>query len=248
MIRLENVSKSFGEKKVLGNFSFEIPDGEICFFLGKSGTGKSVLLKVLLGLMEPDEGKIFIDEFLVNGISANEHRRLFRRCGIVFQFPALLDFLTVGENVMMAVEGFAKLTPETAAGLATEWLAQVALAPRIASQYPTELSFGIQKRVAIARALAVGPRHLLFDEPTTGLDPIASDAIHDLIRGVARARRMTAVVVSHDLRRALRVADRLFLLEKGEIVFQGTPEQFSACPHPIAREFIQASRLVELTP
>lgn len=249
MIRLSHVNKSFGPKQVLKDFTFEIPDGEICFFLGKSGTGKSVLLKHLLGLMTPDSGDVYVDEFVVKSLDAATHRQLFRRCGIVFQFPALLDFLTVGENVMMATEGFSRLRTEAANAQCVAWLEQVGLGREVAGHYPTELSFGLQKRVAIARALAVGPKHLLFDEPTTGLDPIASDGIHHLIKTVAKSHGMTAVVVSHDLRRALKVADRLFLLEKGEVVFTGTPTEFARCSHPTARDFLKASQSVaEVSP
>jgi len=242
VIRLEHVSKSFGEKRVLKDVSFEVPDGEICFVLGKSGTGKSVLLKHLLGLMQPDAGRLFVDEFALAELTPAAHRDLFRRCGIVFQFPALLDFLTVSQNVVMATPDFARLRAEEAAVKAIPWLKQVGLGDELGGHYPTELSFGVQKRVAVARALAVGPKHLLFDEPTTGLDPIASDAIHALIRKVARDHGMTAIVVSHDLRRALAVADRVVLLDLGELVFVGEPSAFERCAHPTAKAFMAASR------
>jgi len=241
VIALKNVSKSFGEKRVLRNVSLTVPDGEICFFLGKSGTGKSVLLKHLLGIMQPDEGTVAVDEFRLAELTPETHRELFRRCGIVFQFPALLDSLTVAQNVIMAMPGFAKWNEEAAIAKSLPWLAQVGLGDEVASHHPVELSFGVQKRVAIARAMAVEPKHLLFDEPTTGLDPIASDAIHALIRKVTKSHGMTAIVVIHDLRRALAVADRLVMLDAGEIVFDGKPAEFSRCEHPTARQFLQAN-------
>ncbi len=242
MIRLDAVSKSFGSKRILKEFSFDIPDGEICFVLGKSGTGKSVLLKNILGLMPPDKGKIFVDEFSVTELTAQNHLELFKRCGIVFQFPALLDFLTVSENIMMGLPEFSKMTTSQCRRRSLPWLTQVGLDDAVSGFLPTELSIGVQKRVAIARALAVGPRHLLFDEPTTGLDPVASDAIHALIRNVSRLHKMTAVVVSHDLGRAIKVADRIFLIEGGEIAFRGSPAEFTQCTHPTAVDFLQATR------
>ena len=144
--------------------------------------------------------------------------------------------------MVMATPEFSQLRVEEAVAKAAPWLRQVGLGAELGGHYPTELSFGVQKRVAVARALAVGPKHLLFDEPTTGLDPIASDAIHALIRKVARDHGMTAVVVSHDLRRALAVADRVVLLDSGEPVFMGKPSEFEQCPHPTAKAFMAASR------
>ncbi len=241
MIALHNVSKSFGEKRVLRNVTLEVPDGQICFFLGKSGTGKSVLLKHLLGIMQPDEGTVTVDEFQLAKLSPERHRELFRRCGIVFQFPALLDSLTVAQNVIMAMPGFAKWSEQEAVDRSLPWLKQVGLGDEVANFHPVELSFGVQKRVAIARAMAVEPRHLLFDEPTTGLDPIASDAIHALIRKVTKEHGMTAIVVSHDLRRALAVADRLVMLDAGQIVFDGKPSEFPRCEHATAKQFLAAN-------
>ncbi len=241
MIRLVNVSKSFGEKRVLRNVSLEVADGQVCFFLGKSGTGKSVLLKHLLGILQPDQGAVAVDEFQLAELTPKSHRDLFRRCGIVFQFPALLDSLTVAQNVIMAMPGFAQWNEEAAVEKSLPWLKLVGLGDEVARFHPVELSFGVQKRVAIARAMAVEPKHLLFDEPTTGLDPIASDAIHALIRKVTKSQGMTAIVVSHDLRRALAVADRIIMLDGGEIIFDGKPSAFKQCEHATARQFLAAN-------
>lgn len=238
-IRFEHVSKSFGAKNVLNDFSFETSRSEILFILGKSGTGKSVTLKHIVGLLKPDHGRIYVDQEDITELSDEALGPVRKRCGMVFQHPALLDSLTIRKNI-----AFGLTTPEAHAHLeierrVRETLALVQLGPEILDRLPTEISYGMQKRVSLARTLAPAPSTLLFDEPTTGLDPIATTAINRLIADLSRKLNVTSLVVSHDMKSALDIADRILVLDQGKIAAIGTPAEMQTSSVPLVRDFLR---------
>lgn len=239
MIIIENLSKAFGNRKVLDQVSFTIPAGQCLFVLGKSGVGKSVLLKHIVGLITPDDGKIRVGGLEVDVKDPLGLQSVRKQCGLVFQFPALLDSVTVFENVAFGLRarGIAGNAEEIETKVKKE-LSRVGLEDSILEKYPAQLSYVAQKRVSIARTLAVAPDYLLFDEPTTGMDLVATSALNSLIQKLARELRVTTVVVSHDIKSALKISDRIILLENGRIVFDGSPEQFKASHVQLAKEFL----------
>lgn len=245
-IRFAGVTKSFGPKTILRDVSFEAKRGEILFVLGKSGMGKSVTLKHIVGVMKPDEGAVFVDGQDLGPLDADGLGAIRRKCGMVFQQPALLDSLTVYENV-----SFGLRTPQFNAArerplaereirdVVIEKLALVNLGPEILDRKPPEISYGMQKRVSMARTLAPGPQYLLFDEPTTGLDPITTNAVNELIRSLSRRLNVTSVVVSHDMACALRIADRILVLDQARILALGTVQEIRASREPLIQEFLE---------
>ncbi len=235
MIRFESVSKSFGTKRVLDDVSFEVPAGEILFILGRSGVGKSVTLKHMVGLLRPDRGCVLVDGVNVPDAGVEQLQSVRRRCGMVFQHPALLDSLTVLQNVCFGIEG----RPEAELRrIATETLELVQLGPEVLDRYPTEISYGMQKRVSLARTLAMRPSYLLFDEPTTGLDPITTNAVNDLIFELSRKLKVTSIVVSHDMNCALKIADRIMVLDQGRILALGPAREIRESGEPLIRDFL----------
>ncbi len=238
-IRFENVRKSFGSRAVLDGVSFEIKKGEILFILGKSGVGKSVTLKHVVGLIKPDSGRVWLDDACVNESDEAGLKRVRRQCGMVFQHPALFDSLSVRENIAFGIE--AEIVDRAALDARVrqtlEWVQLDANAVWDAGV--ESLSYGMKKRVSLARTLAPGPTTLLFDEPTTGLDPITTSKINELILKLSRELRVTSVVVSHDMRSALRVADRVLVLDQGRLLALGTPDETRASREPLIREFLE---------
>ncbi|MGZ3707871.1 MAG: ABC transporter ATP-binding protein [Bdellovibrionota bacterium] len=244
-IRFENVSKSFGPKTVLRDVSFEVAKGEILFILGKSGMGKSVTLKHIIGLLKPDSGRVFVDGSDVTRLGDNELADIRRKCGMVFQHPALLDSLTVFGNVSFGLKTpqFVRslprpLTEDEMRKRATEKLALVNLGADVLDRLPPEISYGMQKRVSLARTLCPEPSYLLFDEPTTGLDPITTNAVNELIRELSRKLRVTSVVVSHDMGCALAIADRILILDQAKILAIDTVENIKRSKEPLIRDFL----------
>lgn len=239
-LRFVEVKKRFGERTVLDGLSFETLPGEILFLLGRSGVGKSVTLKHLVGLIRPDSGKIFVDEVDVTLLKEEEFGPIRRKCGMVFQHPALLDSLSVRANIGFGLRQDVQARPFTDAeeSRIRTCLELVHLHPKVLDQKPPELSYGMQKRVSLARTLAPGPEILLFDEPTTGLDPIATEAVNDLIRDLSRRLRVTSIVVSHDMKSALSVADRILVLDAGKILALGTPQNIRDSQIPLIRDFL----------
>ena len=241
MIRFEGVSKSFGAKHVLRDISFEVTEGEILFILGRSGTGKSVTLKTLVGLLKPDAGRVVLTDterrgtLNVNELDDEGLSRARRICGMVFQHPALLDSLTVRENVAFGLKGWDEAKVEARV---EECLRLVHLDGTVLDKKPPEISFGMQKRVSIARTIAPSPRALLFDEPTTGLDPITTNAINDLIFELSRQLKVTSVVVSHDMGCALKTADRILVLDGGRILALGTVDEIKHSREPLIVDFL----------
>ena len=245
MITFKNVHKSFGEREVLKGISFEVPAGQILFILGTSGTGKSVLLKNIVGLLKPTSGEIFIAGKEISRLSEIEMFPVRRMCGMVFQQPALFDSLSVFENVAF---GLRKHQPDLNEGQITarvkECLSLVHL-HGIESKMPQSISYGMQKRVSLARTVAVNPRILLFDEPTTGLDPVTTNAINALILELSRKLKTTSLVVSHDMQCALDIADHILVLDKGEIVAQGSPAELKKSKQPLVQDFLKEALSAE---
>lgn len=240
MIELRGVKKRFGEQVVLDGVDFTVMDGETVALMGASGTGKSVLLKHINGLIRPDAGTILVDQLEVTRLSRRELAQLRTRIGYVFQNGALFDSMDVFENVRLGVSDERKYKDLAyCRARVDECLRLVNLAPEVARKYPAQLSGGMRKRVGIARAIAGEPSYLLYDEPTSGLDPVNADIIDDLVKRLSEELSVTSVMVTHDVRGAFRVADRLALLADGRIVLQGTPAEFHASRHEKVRAFLE---------
>jgi phospholipid/cholesterol/gamma-HCH transport system ATP-binding protein len=238
IIQLEKVYKSFQDLRVLRGVDLTIKSGEITVILGRSGGGKSVLLKHLLGLMLPDEGQVRVDGQNLTGLSENELFALRRRFGYLFQHGALFDSLTVGENVAFPMQEHTDWRRTKISEVVQAKLSQVGLSD-IANKLPGELSGGMRKRVALARALALDPEILLFDEPTTGLDPIMTTAIGELIATTVRRLQVTAVIISHDLGLAFNLADSIAFLHRGKIISHTDLESFRNSPSAPIQQFIK---------
>lgn len=244
-IRFENVSKSFGSKTILRDVSFEVETGEIVFILGKSGMGKSVTLKHIVGVLRPDSGRVLVDGTDVGSLDETGLADVRRRCGMVFQHPALLDSLNVYRNVSFGLRTpqfvrslSAPPTEERIRATVLEKLSLVNLGPDILEKMPPEISYGMQKRVSLARTLAPGPSYLLFDEPTTGLDPITTNAVNDLICNLSHTLQVTSIVVSHDMACALKIADRILVLDQARVLAIGTPNEMKRSQEPLIQDFL----------
>ncbi|MFN8791776.1 MAG: ABC transporter ATP-binding protein [Bdellovibrionales bacterium] len=238
-LRVEGLSKSFAERAVLKSIDFSIPEGQIAFFLGQSGTGKSVLLKILVGLLQADSGSVFVQETNVTNFSETQWRQVRKQCGLVFQQPALFDSLSVFENLAFGPRRLMTLSEAQISERATRVLKSVHLDPDVLIKRPGQLSFGMQKRVSLARTLILEPKILLFDEPTTGLDPVTTTAINRLILEISREYGTTSVVVSHDMKCAMEIADRILFLDQGRIVFDGPSSQVKRAEHPLVQGFFE---------
>jgi phospholipid/cholesterol/gamma-HCH transport system ATP-binding protein len=240
MIELRDVHKRFGTQVVLDGVNFSVREGETVALLGPSGTGKSVLLKHIIGLIRPDSGTIIVDDKDVVRLKRRELAALRAHIGYVFQNGALFDSMNVFENVRLGItdeECYRNL--EYSRTRVRECLGLVNLSLDTLEKFPAELSGGMRKRVGIARAIAGKPKYLLYDEPTSGLDPVNADVIDQLVKRLANNLGVTSVMVTHDVRGAFRVADRLALLTGGRIVQQGTQEEFLASDNPKVREFLE---------
>ena len=241
MIEIRGLSKRLGGKQVLEGLDLDVRKGETLVVLGPSGTGKSVLLKHIIGLMKPDAGSIRIDGEEIAGRGEKELNQVRRRFGMLFQGAALFDSLTVGENVALAMFEHARdMDPDQVAQRVSERLEWVGLKGAEALK-PASLSGGMRKRVGLARALAMDPEYVLYDEPTTGLDPIMADVINGLIRDLQKQLQVTSVVVTHDIRSAYTVADRIVLLYRGRLVYDGTVEETRRTDDAMMRQFIEGS-------
>ena len=220
-IELRNICKSFGKKVVLDNLTLSIADGESLVVIGGSGTGKSVMLKCILGLLKPDSGQIFIDGEEITNQSTQVREKILLKTGMLFQYAALFDSLTIWENVgfgLMQAHGMAR---KKAKEIAIEKLALVGLGPELADKTPAELSIGMQKRVGLARAICAEPEIIFFDEPTTGLDPIMAGVINDLIREITTEMGATTITITHDMSSVRAIADRVAMLHDGIVQWAG---------------------------
>ncbi len=237
-VRVQGLRKSFGGQPVLKGIDLEVALGETLTVLGRSGTGKSVLLRLLVGLHKPDAGSIRIHGQEVNGLGRNPLNELRKRIGFLFQQAALYDSMTVAENVAFPLERHASTAEAERMERVHALLAQVGM-ENDASKMPAEISGGMQKRVGLARALALEPDILLFDEPTAGLDPITAAEIDELILRLQRERGMTSVVVTHDIHSARDISDRLVMLREGEILIEGTYHNLERSGDPFVKKFLE---------
>ena len=240
MIAIKGLKKKLGSKQVLDGVDLEIETGETMLVMGRSGGGKSVLLKHIIGLMSPDSGSIQVDGEEIVGLPERELNEVRKKFGMLFQSAALFDSMTVGENIGLPLREHTHLTGAQIRDRVAERLDWVGLTD-VENMKPASLSGGMRKRVGLARAIAMDPQFVLYDEPTTGLDPIMSDVIDKLIRGLQKRLGVTSVVVTHDLVSARKVADRMALLHGGKVVFLGTPDEVWSTRDPIVRQFVEGS-------
>jgi phospholipid/cholesterol/gamma-HCH transport system ATP-binding protein len=241
MIQVKDLHTSFGSKKVLDGVDLEIKDNESMVVIGGSGSGKSVLVKNIIGLLKPDSGTVIIDDVDITAIeNDDELGELRKKFGMLFQYAALFDSLTVWENVSFALLRLHEMSDEEARKVATEKLKSVGLVG-VEDLMPAELSGGMKKRVGLARAIAHGPEILIFDEPTTGLDPIMADVIDNLIISVRKELNSTSVAITHDMNSAYKIADRIAMLYNGKIIEIGTPDDIKNTNNPIVSQFIKGS-------
>ena len=238
MIKLVDVYKSFGTKKVLEGFSLEVEEGETMVLIGYSGTGKSVAIKHIVGLLEPDRGTVFVDNEEVPRLSRDDLYALRSHIGYVFQFAALFDSLTIGDNVAMGLRKEGRLNEREIMARVGEALELVDL-PGVESKYPAELSGGMRKRVGIARAIARQPKYILYDEPTTGLDPVTSAIIDQLMIRMRERLGVTSIVVTHDMRSAYTIGSRIAMLYEGKCRQVGTVDEIQHTHDPIVKQFIE---------
>jgi len=237
MIKIVDLHKSFGTKPVLCGVDLEIETGETMVVIGQSGSGKSVLLKHLIGILKPDKGTITIDGLEITRLGEEGLQQFTRKFGMLFQSAALFDSLTVGENVSFGLERYTDHSPAEIRRIVAESLDKVGL-EGIEELMPYELSGGMRKRVGLARAIAYGPEIILYDEPSTGIDPIRADSINDLINDLKRDLCVTSVVITHDMVSSYKVADRIAMLYEGRIIEIGTPAEIQASSNPIIQQFI----------
>lgn len=241
MIKIENLHKSFNGNDVLKGLSLKVEKGETVTVIGRSGCGKSVLLKHIIGLLRPDMGDVWVDGQNIKNLSRNELYKLRLKIGVVFQSSALLDSLSVGENVALGLTENMRISPDRIREIVKEKLSLVEL-EGVEDKRISELSGGMKKRVAIARALAANPLYILYDEPTTALDPITAKTINELILTLKGKLRITGIVVTHDMESAFYVADRIALLHNGKIIFDGTPMEVQTTSDPIVQYFVKGGK------
>jgi phospholipid/cholesterol/gamma-HCH transport system ATP-binding protein len=238
MIQLIDVHKAFGPKRVLSGFTLDVVEGETMVIIGYSGTGKSVAIKHIVGLLEPDSGTVIVDGLEVPRLKRRELYELRARIGYVFQFAALFDSLTIGDNVAMGLRKQGTLDERQIEERVNEALDLVDL-PNVAPRFPAELSGGMRKRVGIARAIALRPKYLLYDEPTTGLDPVTSAVIDELMIRMRDRLGVPGIVITHDMRSAYRVGTRIAMLFDGRVRQVGSVAEFQQTTDPVVRQFIE---------
>jgi phospholipid/cholesterol/gamma-HCH transport system ATP-binding protein len=238
MIQIRDLHKSFAAKKVLQGASLDIEKGQTTTIIGGSGSGKSVLFKLIIGLLKPDSGSILIEGQDITRMKERELFRLMDRFGMVFQSGALFDSMTVGENLAFGIQKDGQASPAKIRAISDDCLFQVGLSD-VSSLLPAELSGGMKKRVAIARAIARKPAIIMFDEPTTGLDPIMADIINELIIKVSAAPEITSIVITHDMVSAYKISDKIAVLFEGRIIGTGSPDEIRNTKNGIIRQFIE---------
>ena len=238
MIEIKNLKKSFGDKQVLRGINLTVNKGETMVIIGRSGCGKSVLLKHIVGLLKPDEGELYVEGQDVVKMKRKELYELRKKFGFLFQGSALFDSMTVGENVGLYLTENTKMTKSEISAVVAEKLELVGL-PGTENLMPSDLSGGMKKRVALARALASNPEYILYDEPTTGLDPVMSDNIDDLIKELSEKLQVTSIVVTHDIFSVYSVASRVAMVENGIIYFDGKPEELTQTDDEVIRNFLK---------
>ncbi len=247
LIRIEGLRKSFGDLKVLRGVNLSVSKGESMVVIGGSGTGKSVLIKHIIGLLRPDEGKVVVKGAVISESDRSDLNELRRSMGMLFQQAALFDSMTVGDNVAFELRQHTSMGEEEVSDRVEEMLTMVGLSG-LQDKWPADLSGGMKKRAGLARALALGPEIVLYDEPTTGLDPILADQINDLIRDLQKRLNVTSVTITHDMISAYKIADRIAMLHKGRIEEVGTPGGIQDSSNPIVQQFIHGRAEGPITP
>jgi phospholipid/cholesterol/gamma-HCH transport system ATP-binding protein len=237
MIRIVDLHKAFGPNKVLRGVNLTVGKGETMVVIGQSGSGKSVLLKLMIGLLRPDAGKIYVDGEEITGLKDEALQRITRKFGLLFQGAALFDSMTVAENVRFGLERHTQCSAAEMNKLVAESLARVGLSG-VENLMPHQLSGGMKKRVGLARAIAYRPEIMLYDEPSTGIDPIRADAINELINKLKIEMSVTSVVITHDMASSYKVADRIAMLYEGRIIEEGTPDEIKRSQNPVVQQFI----------
>ena len=237
MIEVKNLFKSYGGKGVLSDISLSVSHGQSIAIVGKSGAGKSVLLRCLIGLVKPDNGTIYVDNKLINTMNFSQLQKIRSSIGMVFQFGALFDSMTVAENISLALQKLTNLNENEIEERVQNSLKDVDMAGT-ENLMPAELSGGMKKRVGIARAIASKPAYLFYDEPTTGLDPVMTDSINRLIRKFQDTGEVTSVIITHEMRTVYDVADRVLLLHEGRIQYDGSPDTINNVDDPVVQQFI----------
>jgi phospholipid/cholesterol/gamma-HCH transport system ATP-binding protein len=240
MIKIEGLKKSFGSKKVLDGVDLSIEQGKITVIIGRSGEGKSVLIKHIIGLLDPDEGRILLDDMEISGLRERELNEVRKRFGMLFQGAALFDSMTVAENVGFALKEHTDLADADILKIVGEKLKRVGL-EGVEDMMPADLSGGMKKRVGLARAIVMDPEIVLFDEPTTGLDPIMSDSVADLVLHTQKALNTTYILITHDITFTYKIADKIAMLYEGRIVAEGTVEEMKSNKNPVLMQFLAGS-------
>lgn len=240
-LKIVDLYKKFGSHKVLEGINLEVQKGSSMVILGGSGSGKSVLIKTIIGLMSPDSGKIYIDNKDTTNLSTKNRFALMEKCGFLFQSGALFDSLNILDNITFFAERIYKLKPDEKKDLAIKKLRSVGLREDLLSYYPSELSGGMQKRVSLARAICTNPEIIFFDEPTTGLDPIMANVINDLIIKVREELGATTVTITHDMNSAYRIASNVSMIYKGKILWNGTRDELSHNDNPYLKQFMDGA-------
>ncbi len=238
-IEIVNVSKKFGEQVVLDDMSLSIPAGKITVIIGRSGEGKSVLFKHMIGLLKPDSGQILVDDvdlLTLDDFALNEMRKKF---GMLFQSSALFDSMTIAENIAFPLVEHSDFGTKQITERVHELIEMVGLKENVLAKYPSELSGGMRKRVGLARAIALKPQILLYDEPTTGLDPIMTDVVDHLILNTQRKLNLTSVVISHNIQGVFTIADNIAMLHEGKIILEGDPKVFQGSKNPFVCNFLE---------
>lgn len=238
MIEFRHIHKSFGPKHVLRDVSLSLDKGQILFIVGISGAGKSVLVKHLVGLMKPDAGQVLLDGVDITDLDEKAFYPVRKRCAMVFQHSTLFDSMSLVENVTLPLRKHKGLRGQAAIDAAMGFLSRVQM-QHMAEKFPSDIGDGLRKRVAIARALTMEPDFIIFDEPTTGLDPLAAANVDQLIRQLSVEQGVTSIVVSHDLRSIFTVADRIAMIYQGEVKLDGTPQDFKNTADPVVQQFIR---------
>jgi len=238
MIKIKNVSKYFGQKAALKNINLEIGDGETLAIIGGSGSGKSTLLRLMIGLIKPSEGEIWIGDDEISHMDEKEITRVRLKMGMVFQYSALFDSMTVGDNVAFGLVEHSDLPKDKIQEIVREKLKQVGL-EGVEDRMPNELSGGMKKRVSLARAIAFGPEIVFYDEPSSGLDPITTNRIDELIISTQKALNVTSIVVTHDMVSACKIANRIAMVYNGDLIAVDTVEKFKKIDDPRVKEFFR---------
>lgn len=238
MIKIIDLKKAFGKKQVLSGVDLDIDSGKITVIIGRSGEGKSVLLKHIIGLLKPDSGKIFIDGQELTSMRERDFNEVRKRFGMLFQGAALFDSMTVAQNVGFPLKEHTDMNEEDILKVVKEKLKRVGLVG-VENVMPADLSGGMKKRVGLARAIVMDPEIVLFDEPTTGLDPIMSDSIADLVLDTQKALKTTYILITHDIPFTYKIADKIAMLHEGRIIEQGSVDEMKANQNPILRQFLE---------